>query len=186
MNWHYCFSHDPPPSLWVWHLRKMTWKYISTEGPDNEKLYKAVGREREGDFKCCQCHIHWLMTTTTKNDRKVLGGRLGELELFGISYDESNILNKTCGGILAPIYFITLHSSNAFPGHSSGQSVTMMFCKNILYGGLSTDSSINCPVLNDHGHCITWKLTARIYVSAFPGFLHSWLAETNNWIGTST
>lgn len=163
------------------------------------KAIKQPKKKREtGTSECLS--LSCLLIDDKENDWEVLYRGAGGWDSQREFHLSSQIFRKeTCAGILASHFSYCITLIKGLPGRSCEPIVTVMFCKrrggkkqqqqqnNILQRCLFPDNGINCLVLNDHGHCITWKLTARIYVSA--SLLASCcgrVAETNNWIGTST
>lgn len=142
------------------------------------RSHKAKKKKR----KTSEClSLSCLLIDDKENDWEVLdrgpgGDRRREFHLL------SRIFRKeTCAGILASHFSYCITLIKGLPGRSSEPIVTVTFCKRrekkkiTLQRCLFPDSGINCLVLNDRGHCITWKLTARIYVSA------SLLASCRGW-----
>ena len=101
------------------------------------------------------------------------GGRRREFHLLRQIFRE-----ETCAGILASHFSYCITLIKGLPGRSSEPTVTAASCerkwvgggkqKNILQRCLFPDSGINCLVLNDRGHCITWKLTAKNLCECLP------------------
>lgn len=210
MNWH-CFllMNHPPPHLPASLPPSPAFPSVIFLTPPKDDMeihvsasltmrsHKAIKKEKKRKTETSEClSLSCLLIDDKENDWEVLdrgawGNRQREFYLL------SQIFRKeTWAGILASHFSYCITLIKGLPGRSCEPSVTVMFWKqrggkkknttkrSILQRCLFPDSGINCLVLNDHGHCITWKLTARIYVSA--SLLASWVAETNNWIGTST
>lgn len=155
--------------------------------PDNEEPWSNKAKKKEtGTSECLS--LSCLLIDDKENDGEVLdwgagGDRQREFHLL------SRIFRKeTWAGILASHFSYCITLIKGLPGRfiwtDCHRDVLQAKSKNnnqktppsIVQRRLFPDSGINCLVLNDHGHCITWKLTARIYVSA------SLLASCRGWV----
>lgn len=141
------------------------------------RSYKAIKRKikREEDWDLrvfvTVMSIDWWQRKRLRGPRQRGRGRQTER----ISFVESNIQRQDVHGHFSLpfllLYYINQRASGTFIWTECHRDVRQAkrkkkkktTRKSILQRCLFPDSGINCLVLNDHGHCITWKLTARIY-----------------------